>query len=170
MIEMRENEAAALRALQSAGGNCSFGELVTSSGQSSAAITRALTILRERQLVRVNESEQTLVHLTQEGQDYAKQGLPERRLVQAVLESGGEATLEQTAKRKHSATTCVGCFGMGQDYWMVRGEHSPAESRSEGCRHLQIRRTLKKRLNTYPQNPKPQSRICPPTCTKWLTH
>jgi phenylalanyl-tRNA synthetase alpha chain len=96
---MRENEASVIRALQSTGGNCSFDELVSSSKQASAAVNRALLTLQERQLVKVKESEQTLLHLTEEGQDYAKQGLPERRIVQAVLELGGEATLEQAAQR-----------------------------------------------------------------------
>ncbi len=99
MIEMRDNEAAVMQALQSCGGNCSFEELATSSNQSSAAVTRALTNLQEKQLVRVTEIEQILIRLTEEGLDYAKQGLPERRLLQAVLELGGEATLEQAARR-----------------------------------------------------------------------
>jgi len=99
LIEMRENEAAVIRTLQSASGNCSFDELVANSGQSSAAVTRALTTLQERQMVRVTESEHILLRLTEEGQDYARRGLPERRLVQAILELGGEATLEQAAKR-----------------------------------------------------------------------
>jgi phenylalanyl-tRNA synthetase alpha chain len=73
--------------------------LVTSSQQESDAVTRALTTLEERQLVRVREAEQILLKLTEEGADYAKQGLPERRLVQAVLELGGEATLEQASRR-----------------------------------------------------------------------
>ncbi len=99
MIEMRENEAAVIRTLQSSGGNCSFDELVASAKLSSSAVTRALTTLEEKQLVRVSEAEHTLVRLTDEALDYAKQGLPERRLIQAVLELGGEATLEQAAKR-----------------------------------------------------------------------
>ncbi len=99
MIEMRDNEAAVMRTLQSSGGNCSFDELVANSNQSSAAVTRALTTLQERQLVRVTEAEQVILRLTDEGTSYAKLGLPERRLVQAVLELGGEATLDQAARR-----------------------------------------------------------------------
>jgi phenylalanyl-tRNA synthetase alpha chain len=58
-----------------------------------------LTTLQEGQLVRVRETQEILLKLTDEGADYAKQGLPERRLVQAVLELGGEATLEQASRR-----------------------------------------------------------------------
>jgi phenylalanyl-tRNA synthetase alpha chain len=96
---MRENEAAVIRALQSSGGNCSVEELVTDARLSSSAVTRALSALEEKQLVRVREGEQMLIRLTDEGLDHAKYGLPERRLLQAVLELGGEATLEQAAKR-----------------------------------------------------------------------
>lgn len=99
MVELRENEAAVINTLQSHGGNCSFDELVASTEQSSAAVTRALTTLQERQLVRITESDHTLLRLTDEGREYAKSGLPERRLLQAVLELGGEATIDQAAKR-----------------------------------------------------------------------
>lgn len=99
MLEMRENEAAVIKALQSSGGNCSFEELIANSKQSSAAVTRALMTLQENQLVRVTEAEQITLRLTEEGLQYAKQGLPERRLLQAVLELGGEATLDQAARR-----------------------------------------------------------------------
>jgi phenylalanyl-tRNA synthetase alpha chain len=99
LIEMRENEAAVLRALRSRGGNCSFEELLAITGQSSAAISRALASLEEKQFVKTIESDQTLLQLTDEGLGYAKYGMPERRLIQAVLELGGEATLDQAAKR-----------------------------------------------------------------------
>ncbi len=49
--------------------------------------------------MRITEAEQVILRLTDEGTNYAKQGLPERRLVQAVLELGGEATLDQAARR-----------------------------------------------------------------------
>lgn len=99
MIELRGNEAAVIKALQSHGGNCSFEELLTSTGQNSAAVTRALTSLLEKEFVKVSESDQVSLRLTEEGAEYAKSGLPERRLLQAVLEMGGEATIDQAAKR-----------------------------------------------------------------------
>ena len=99
MVEMRENEASVMKILQSHAGNCSFDELIEDTKLGSAAISRALSSLQEKQLVRVTEAEETLLRLTKEGVTYAKEGLPERRLVQAVLELGGEATLDQAAKR-----------------------------------------------------------------------
>jgi phenylalanyl-tRNA synthetase alpha chain len=99
LIQLRENEAAVLKALKSAAGNCSFDELVTGSGQESAAVTRGLTSLVDKQLVNVRETEQITLRLTDEGALYAKHGLPERRIIQAVLDLGGEATLEQASRR-----------------------------------------------------------------------
>jgi len=99
MIQLRENEAGVLNALKSAAGNCSFDELVASTAQDSAAVARALTTLADKQLVTVRETEQITIRLTEEGTQYAKYGLPERRIVQSVLELGGEATLEQASRR-----------------------------------------------------------------------
>lgn len=99
MIEMRENEAAVMKALRSHDGNCAFEELLPTTGQSDAAVTRALATLQEQQLVKITETERSLIRLTEEGLEYARLGLPERRIVQAVLQLGGEATLEQAAKR-----------------------------------------------------------------------
>jgi len=99
LIQVRENEAAVLKALKSSAGNSSFDELVANSNQNDAAATRALTTLEEKQLVRVREAEQIILKLTDEGVEYTKQGLPERRVVQAVVELGGEATLDQASRR-----------------------------------------------------------------------
>ncbi len=99
MIEMRENEAAVVRTLQSHGGNCSFEEILASTNQSSAAAARALATLEDKQFVRITESDLTILRLTEEGIEYAKSGIPERRIIQAVLELGGEATLDEAAKR-----------------------------------------------------------------------
>jgi len=104
LLELRENEAAVIRALQSHGGNCSFDELITTTSLSNAAVTRALATLQERQLIRVTETEQIILRSTAEGIANAKQGMPERRLLQAVLELGGEATLDQAAKRANIPT------------------------------------------------------------------
>jgi len=105
MIQVRENEAAVLNALKSSAGNSSFDELITNSNQSDAAATRALTTLEEKQLVRVREAELIIFKLTDEGIDYTKHGLPERRIVQGVLELGGEATLDQASRRANIPPT-----------------------------------------------------------------
>ena len=98
LAELRENEAAVMRTLQTSGGSSTFDEIVQNSKQDNAAVTRALAILLEKQFVKVSEMDTIEVHLTNEGLEYANHGLPERRLLQAVLELGGEATLEQAAK------------------------------------------------------------------------
>lgn len=108
MLEMRENEVSVLRALQARGGNASLVELTDNTNQSQAAVARALAALEQKQLVRITETEQVIIYLTDEGREYARHGLPERRLVQAVLELGGEATLEQATRRANIPANLVG--------------------------------------------------------------
>jgi phenylalanyl-tRNA synthetase alpha chain len=105
MIQLRKNEAAVLKALETIGGHSSFNEIVTNSKQDNASVNRALSILCEKQLVKVSETETIEVHPTNEGAEYAEQGLPERRLVRAVLELGGEATLDQAARHANIPPT-----------------------------------------------------------------
>jgi phenylalanyl-tRNA synthetase alpha chain len=105
MLEMRENEAAVIRALQSHSGNCSFEELLAATNQSDAAVTRALATLKDNQLIKIIETDRILLRLTEEGLGYARLGLPERRIVQAVLHLGGEATLEQAIERANIPTS-----------------------------------------------------------------
>ena len=105
MLELRENEAAILKVLQTTGGHSSFEDLAKSSGQADAAATRALATLEEKKLVRVSESERVILRLTDEGLDYAMHGLPERRLVQAVLDLGGEAVLDEANKKAQIASS-----------------------------------------------------------------
>src|SRR5208283_1399903 len=95
---MRENEASVLKSLQKQEGRASLDDLVRSTTQSDAAVTRAVTALQSQGLIQVTELEKTTLALTQEGIEYARDGMPERRLLQAVLELGGAAKLEQAAE------------------------------------------------------------------------
>ena len=97
MSQFRRNEAAVLKTLAT-NERQSFDDIVTSSNQETAAVNRAIALLTERQLVKVSETETVSVKLTKEGEEYANAGFPERRLIQAVIQLGGEATLEQAAK------------------------------------------------------------------------
>jgi len=45
MVDLRENEAAVMKALQSTGGNSSFDELISISLHDNASATRALATL-----------------------------------------------------------------------------------------------------------------------------
>ena len=135
MIQLRSNEAAVLTALKSAAGNCSLDELVTSSGQEESAVTRALATLIDRQLVSVHETEQITLRLTNEGVQYAKEGLPERRIVQAVLELGGEATLEQASRRAdiQQSMTSIALGWLKVTKWCdVSSEHQKIVLRAAG--------------------------------------
>jgi len=98
LVEMRENEASVLKSLQNQEGRASLNDLVRSTTQSDAAVTRAVTALQDQGLIQVTEVEKTTLALTQEGIEYARDGMPERRLLQAVLKLGGAAKLEQAAE------------------------------------------------------------------------
>jgi len=60
-----------------------------------------------------------VAHLTDEGSDYAKRGLPERRLIRAVLDLGGEALLEQATKHAQIPTllTSVALGWVKNSHW-----------------------------------------------------
>ncbi len=58
----------------------------------------ALT-LQEKNFVAIRAKIQNIVKLTSEGEQYAKEGLPERRLIQAVAELGRAADLKQAAEK-----------------------------------------------------------------------
>src|SRR5208282_3615170 len=100
---MRENEALVLKSLQNQKGKASLDELVKSTTQSDAAVTRAVTALQAQGLIQVTELEKTIFALTQEGIECARDGMPERRLLQAVLKLGGAAKLEQAAESANIA-------------------------------------------------------------------
>ena len=114
MVELRENEVTTLRTLQKLGGSTSLDELAENTAQNTAAITRAVTSLQEKRMLKVTESEKTTLALTGEGSSYAREGTPERRLLQAILQLGGTATLEQAAQRgdipKQLAIIALGWF------------------------------------------------------------
>jgi phenylalanyl-tRNA synthetase alpha chain len=113
LVELRENEAITLRTLQKLGGSTSLDELAKSTAQSTAAITRAVTSLQEKSILKVTGSEKTILALTGEGISYAREGTPERRLLQSILQLGGTATLEQAAQRADIpklATIALGWF------------------------------------------------------------
>ena len=51
LVELRENEAEVMKTLQTNEGNSTFDEIVQNSKQDNAAVTRALSILLERQFL-----------------------------------------------------------------------------------------------------------------------
>lgn len=99
LVELRDHEYKTLSALAKLGGKGSVDELVGESGLPDAAVMRAVMVLQEKNLVGVSESRRTIARLSTEGKAYAEHGLPERRLVNALTELGGDSSLVEVGKK-----------------------------------------------------------------------
>src|SRR4030066_1709056 len=77
--DLREHEGKTLAALKKLGGKASVDQLMRETGSPDAAVMRSVLTLQEKGLIQSNEKKQTLAKLTDEGEEYAKSGLPERR-------------------------------------------------------------------------------------------
>ncbi len=91
MVELREQEHAALSALNSLGGKATTEQLTQKSRLPDAAIARAAMTLQEKKLVAITEEKHTVLRLNEEGKLHARKGLPERRLIVALEKLGGKA-------------------------------------------------------------------------------
>ena len=99
MVELRTQEKQLLCALQAQGGNATVEELMEKAGLQDAAVMRISLTLQERSLLTIHAKHQNIIKLTAEGEVYAKNGLPERRLMHAVEELGGSANLKKAVKQ-----------------------------------------------------------------------
>ena len=68
---------------------------------------RTALTLQEKNLIAIHAELQNVIKLTPEGEAYAKSGLPERRLIQAVAQLGGAADLKAAAKQADIAQEFV---------------------------------------------------------------
>ena len=98
MVELRENEIRILAALDKLNGKASVEQLTAECELPDSAVMRAALILQENSLVRVHAKLETRIRLTSEGEIHAQNGLPERRLINAVIALGGKVTLKEAAK------------------------------------------------------------------------
>ncbi len=98
MPHLSVNERKTLLALRRLGGRASVSDVAATSGLIDAAVMRATLSLTSKGLVRVHERGMNVVSITDEGLSYAKEGLPERRLLNSLLKLGGEARPEEAAK------------------------------------------------------------------------
>lgn len=95
MTELRENEQKTLLALQKLGGKENTDQIVHNSGLAHAAVMRAALTLSDKKLVKINEKKQTIITLNEEGKYHAEKGLPERRLINALIKLGKATTIEK---------------------------------------------------------------------------
>ena len=99
VVELRRQEQKILATLVKLQGHASVEQLICETGLPEAAIMRAALTLQEKALIRIHAEMQTVIKLTAEGETNAKLGLPERRLVNAVMALGGKAVLDRAAAK-----------------------------------------------------------------------
>lgn len=95
MLDIRENEHKTLLALKKLNGKASLEQVVAESGLPDAAVMRAALALQENKLLKILEEAKTVATLTSEGLAYAREGVPERRILKALYSAGGEASIHQ---------------------------------------------------------------------------
>ena len=99
MIELRENEIHILAALEKLDGKATIEQLVQECELPETAIMRSALILQENNLAKIHAKPQTKIKLTPEGQIHAESGLPERRIINALIVLKGKATLQLAAQQ-----------------------------------------------------------------------
>jgi phenylalanyl-tRNA synthetase alpha chain len=99
MVELRENEQKTLLALKKLDGKATVDHIIEASGLAHAAVMRAALTLSEKKLVEIHEQKQKVVELTAEGKQHALQGLPERRMINALIEYNGTALIKIVAQK-----------------------------------------------------------------------
>lgn len=92
VVELRDYEHYMLSILEKLGGRARLEELI-GEGISDAAIMRAALTWKKEKLVAIHEKKQVIVKLNEEGKIHAKKGLPERRLLDALIKLNGKASL-----------------------------------------------------------------------------
>ncbi len=96
MSELRENEQKTLLTLEKLGGRSPVDQIVKAGVLAHAAVMRAALSLSTKKLLQVHEQKQMTITLSAEGREHAEKGLPERRLIRALIKLGSEATVEET--------------------------------------------------------------------------
>jgi phenylalanyl-tRNA synthetase alpha chain len=99
MVELRENEQKTLLALQKLNRRAKVAQILQVSDLAHAAVMRATLTLAEKKLVTVHKEKQKTVKLNEEGKQHAQRGLPERRLINALIELNGEAPTEKVVEK-----------------------------------------------------------------------
>src|SRR5690606_21739081 len=99
MADLRANEREILSVLQKLSGNASVEQLISETKLSDAAVMRAALTLQEKSLVKIHAKLETVIKLNAEGKLHAENGLPERRLLNAVIALSGKAPLSKAAEK-----------------------------------------------------------------------
>ena len=98
MVELRTQEQQLLAALEQLGGKASVDQLIDACGFPDTAVMRTGLTLQEKNFIKIHAQFQSVIKLTAEGEAYAKNGLPERKLILSVTKLSGLADLQKAAK------------------------------------------------------------------------
>jgi phenylalanyl-tRNA synthetase alpha chain len=99
MIDLRAQEQKILSTIDILDGKASVEQLIEACNLPNATIMRTALTLQEKSLLTINVQYQNVIKLTSEGEKYAKNYLPERKLIQAIAENNGEAELRIAAQQ-----------------------------------------------------------------------
>jgi phenylalanyl-tRNA synthetase alpha chain len=101
------HEQKTLLALKELNRKASVDEVVGKSGLAHAAVMRAALTLSAKKMIAIHEQKKTIATLNREGLKYAHVGLPERRLLRAILKLGTKITVEEAAKEAKLENTFI---------------------------------------------------------------
>jgi len=93
--QLGESEIKTLKALEKLGGKATVEEIVEESKLAHAAVARSILTLRDGNFIKVSEKSIEIITLSSEGLIYASEGMPERKLLNALIRLGGEASIDQ---------------------------------------------------------------------------
>jgi phenylalanyl-tRNA synthetase alpha chain len=96
--ELREHEGRTLQALARLGRPSKSTQVAAETRLEEAAVMRAALALAEKGYVSIKDEPASFASLNPEGRDYAKEGLPERRILRAVLDHGGRMDASEAAR------------------------------------------------------------------------
>lgn len=99
MVELRAQEQQLLSALESLGGKASVEQLIDACGFPDTAVMRTALTLQEKNLIEIHAQHQNVIKLTVEGEQYAENDLPERKLILTVAQLGGSADLKKASQQ-----------------------------------------------------------------------
>lgn len=98
MVVLRTQEQQLLSDIEKIGGSASVEKLVELCGFTDAAVMRAALVLQEQKLLTIQAITENIIKPTLEAKEYARNSLPERKLIAAVNSIGGTANLAEAAK------------------------------------------------------------------------
>jgi phenylalanyl-tRNA synthetase alpha chain len=94
------NDKKILLAVQKAGGEAHISAIENQLSLDHVAVMRSALTLEKIGLIKIAEVKKTLASLTEEGESYAREGLPERRMLHALY-SFGQCAIEELSRASH---------------------------------------------------------------------